>query len=592
MRLLVTRPEADAAPLAARLRAAGHEVLLASLLAVEFTLDGLPSLDDVAALIFTSANGVRAFAAASPRRDLPAYAVGDRTAAALAEAGFTSASSAAGDVDSLARLIVAARRPDDGALLHIAGSDVAGDLAGVLGEAGYRISRAVLYRTSPCDLDDDARAALRDRRIDGVLLFSPRTARAFAEAARRHGLTDALGGVTAWCLSAAVAHGLGDLAWGRVAIAETPTQDTLLALIEAADTTRVKEIDVSEVSPLPPPPRKPRRWPVYALIAALAVASGASTAHYWLPGPWEHHWGPPVEALRPAAVPAPSVEAAASPPQPRTPPTAMVTAEPVRPPAPVAATAAVSGPDPRLDRLAGEVADLHHTLNDLAARGQPDHAGLEGVIADQKSLAVSLATLQTRIAAIEKTLRAADTAASSTHALLLAAEQLRQDLASSAPYAGPFAVLATLGGKDPGIAPLLGRLSRHAATGIASRPALAQQLAALAETLAEPPPPAADAPWWRRLLDRVERLVVIRHVDGTAPATPDAIARAAAAELDQGDLDGAVARVSGLSGDAAATAAPWLATARDRLAAENAADSLLALLTSRLTTPMPLEPAP
>ena len=41
------------------------------------------------ALAFTSANGVRAFAGKSTERNLPAYAVGERTAVALRAAGFT-----------------------------------------------------------------------------------------------------------------------------------------------------------------------------------------------------------------------------------------------------------------------------------------------------------------------------------------------------------------------------------------------------------------------------------------------------------------------------------------------------------------------
>ena len=45
-------------------------------------------LDGVQALIATSANGVRAFAARDPRRSLPVCAVGDATARAASDAGF------------------------------------------------------------------------------------------------------------------------------------------------------------------------------------------------------------------------------------------------------------------------------------------------------------------------------------------------------------------------------------------------------------------------------------------------------------------------------------------------------------------------
>ncbi len=604
MRLLVTRPQADSEPLASALRAQGHSVLVAPLLRVEFIVDAGLSLDDAAALIFTSANGVRAFAAASPRRDLPCYSVGDRTASTLSEAGFSEIASAAGDVESLARLILADRQPGPERLYHIAGSDVAGDLAGVLGEAGYRVERVVLYRTVAQELDVAARDALRNRALDGVLFFSPRTAHAFADQIRRSPLISTLGSVTAWCLSAAVAHALGDLPFARVAVPETPTQDALLSLISApsqrsaavepeltdTEMARPKDTDVtSTATPQPPSPKRRRRWPIYIVVVALAIAGGATTARYWVPEAWliEHGWLAAAEPS-PNGMP-PGFGSQATPPGPPPPPPA---AEAPPSPAPAPATTTPS-PDPRVDQLAADMAAIQHKLAETGSTPQPDHAGLEAVIADQKSLAVSVAALQTRMTAIEKSLRDANAATATTNALLIAAEQLRQDLASSGPYAGPFAVLKTLGANSPEVSTLLTPLAQHAATGIASRAILARDLEALARTLAEPAPLAQNASWWQRLLDRVERLVVIRHVsDGENSKTPDAIARGAAALLDQGDLSGAVARIGSISGSHGAVVAPWLAIARSRLVAETASDSLVALLTAHLTAPVPLGTTP
>ncbi len=95
-----------------------------------------------------SANGVRAFAAASARRDLAAYAVGDATAAAARQlAGFRRDHQrrrhrgGSGSPGAMSRV----RRPSEGALIHAAGSAVAGDLAAMLGGAGFELRRAVLY---------------------------------------------------------------------------------------------------------------------------------------------------------------------------------------------------------------------------------------------------------------------------------------------------------------------------------------------------------------------------------------------------------------------------------------------------------------
>ena len=71
---------------------ARHESVVESLMTIrlrpEATHASGPFLDGVQAVLFTSANGVRAFAAATTRRGFRAFAVGDATAAAARAAGF------------------------------------------------------------------------------------------------------------------------------------------------------------------------------------------------------------------------------------------------------------------------------------------------------------------------------------------------------------------------------------------------------------------------------------------------------------------------------------------------------------------------
>jgi len=82
MRVLITRPREDAAPLAARLAAKGIDSLIEPLLLIHL-LPGAPlDLAGLQGLLVTSANGVRAFAARQPDRDIPVYAVGDASARA------------------------------------------------------------------------------------------------------------------------------------------------------------------------------------------------------------------------------------------------------------------------------------------------------------------------------------------------------------------------------------------------------------------------------------------------------------------------------------------------------------------------------
>jgi uroporphyrinogen-III synthase len=221
VRVLLTRPRAQADPLARTLRGRGYEVRIEPMLAVVF-LDGVaPDLDGVAAILFTSANGVRAFARRSSCRERAVFAVGDATAAAAREAGFANVESAAGDVASLAALVAERLDPAAGTLLHVSGRSVAGDLAGDLEGRGFALRRAVLYRTEPArEFSPGLKKSLARGHLDVVLFFSPRTAAAFVEGVARAGLSRTLGGLTALCLSEAVAGRLRGFGWRRVEVAE------------------------------------------------------------------------------------------------------------------------------------------------------------------------------------------------------------------------------------------------------------------------------------------------------------------------------------------------------------------------------------
>jgi uroporphyrinogen-III synthase len=250
MKLLVTRPALDAGPLSDLLTAAGHTVLLDPLLSIRFRDRGALDLDGATGLLFTSGNGVRAFAALSTRRDIPAYAVGDRTATLARELGFERTLSADGDVAALVALVRAHRKPEDGLLLHVSGHDVAGELAQSLEAAGYGVRRAVLYDAEPAaDLAPATRTALGTGTLDGVLLFSPRTARHFVALMHLSGLSSRASRIAAWCLSPAVAQALNGLKLAEIHIAAEPTQAALLSLVPPAP----KEDVLTEV----PPPKTP-----------------------------------------------------------------------------------------------------------------------------------------------------------------------------------------------------------------------------------------------------------------------------------------------------------------------------------------------
>jgi uroporphyrinogen-III synthase len=233
MRALITRPRAEAEALAALLARQGVDAVVEPLIEIVERRAALPDLAGVQAILCTSANGVRAVAQASGERGVPLFAVGDATARAARAVGFRAVESAAGDVGDLARLVCRRLRPGDGRLLHVAGSEVAGDLAAALGAHGFAVERVVLYEARAANALSAATAQLIDgRQIDLALFFSPRTAALFARLADAAGVGAGLAATTALSISAAADAALGDLPFRDRAVAAAPTQAALVALVE------------------------------------------------------------------------------------------------------------------------------------------------------------------------------------------------------------------------------------------------------------------------------------------------------------------------------------------------------------------------
>lgn len=302
LRALVTRPEDDAAPLAAALAERGIDVTVEPLLAIRPIPDADIDLDGVQALLFTSANGVRSFAELAGTRDLvgwqelPVFAVGNATAEASRSAGFTRVESAAGDVAALARLVAERLDPQAGALFHAAGSAVAGDLAGLLEQAGFTLRRAMLYEAKPADhLSPATVTNLANGWFDLVLFFSPRTAATFVALARAagDGVVAGCGRAAALCLSPAVAAAAGELTWREVQAAQRPELPALLDLIDRELALRARSTGAGEI-PGPPPafadagrtaaaPRRSRLISIIVTAAATAaiVAVAAELLRIW-----------------------------------------------------------------------------------------------------------------------------------------------------------------------------------------------------------------------------------------------------------------------------------------------------------------------
>lgn len=555
---LVTRPAEDAREIARALESRGIAVVSEPLLTIRPKPDVSVDTDGVQALLFTSANGARAFARISSDRSLPAYAVGDATAEALRGLGFTRVESAGGNADDLERLVRQRLDPAKGRLLHPAGTSVAGDLAGRLSGAGFQVDRVALYDAGPADsLGDEARQAIADGRIDWVLVFSPRTAATFASVIDKAGLVPAVRRMTLIALSPAVAKAT-TLPFAEVVVAADPT---LAALLAAVDELIRNKAPMTPPTTTPPPSASamppPRRSSVSLMIAAAVVSAMISAA--------------------------------------------VVVASRQLPETPAAATSAPAvdlGPlRQRIDKLEASVAALAKHLDEVA--GDAQRAGAKAAAAADAAAArpaeapapvspppTDLGPIEKRLATVEQSvadvtrrvlaetdterrLAEVERLAKSDRRLdaaALAAIKLGEALAAGRPYRSE---LAALGGV-PAVEATAKVLSAHADTGVPTRASLAERFAAAASAASR----SGDMPedLWGQALAKLRSLVSVRRIQ----AGDDLDGRLARAEqaLGRGDLADAVAALDGLPAAAAQAMASWKADAAARLAAERAFDGV------------------
>jgi uroporphyrinogen-III synthase len=246
VKLLVTRPAPDGERTAARLRALGHEAMLAGVLRIEPIPAPELGTGPWSAVLVTSAHAVEAIVA-HPRRAeivaLPAFAVGARTARLLGAAGFAAVDTAPDAAGLVARVRgYPTHRPPvqgggigRGRLLYLAGADRSRDLAAELAPDGLAVDTIEVYRAVPASrLPPEVTAALSAGTLDGVLHYSRRSAEALIAAARAEGVLDQVLRLTHFCLSGRVAEPLAAAGAAGIRVAARPDEAGLIELVAAA----------------------------------------------------------------------------------------------------------------------------------------------------------------------------------------------------------------------------------------------------------------------------------------------------------------------------------------------------------------------
>lgn len=231
--IVICRPVEDSAELAQAARAQGFVPIVEPVLAIEYLQPDFSAATQNEILVFTSANGVTAFAKGSDLRENPIYTVGRNTADAARQAGFTNVKTAAGSVDDLVEILLKDYAETDVPILYVRAEEISKDLRSELLKHGLTVRELTAYRSVPADnLSLDLLKALDARDVAAIMFFSAKGAAVFAALLEQYGRTARIRTSNALCISEAVLQSVSVLPFGMNSVAETPDRYGMIKLLE------------------------------------------------------------------------------------------------------------------------------------------------------------------------------------------------------------------------------------------------------------------------------------------------------------------------------------------------------------------------
>lgn len=230
--VIITRAQPGADETAQRVQRMGLSAIVSPVLTQQDRSEAaLPDAETLSGLVFTSANGVRAYSARRPDRTLPAWCVGPATAAAAREAGYAQVRESAGNAADLAAFIASQAAPATKPLLHVANAAAKGDLIKLLADHGFATVFAPLYDMRPAAaLSDAARNALTCDTPCLVLIHSAKGAQRFADLCAEFCLNH----LSAAVISDAAAKPLNVIKLSAIQIAPRPNEAGLFQALDTA----------------------------------------------------------------------------------------------------------------------------------------------------------------------------------------------------------------------------------------------------------------------------------------------------------------------------------------------------------------------
>ena len=235
---LVTRPRTNATTTLTTMQGMGLNVLHEPLLNIEPLPQSHPesiSMTLFDGLIITSINAIPVLDQQwqHQRQGIPVFTTGKQTASAMQAIGFDNVSPHPGSALALSNWIIEKHQTSAASLnlLYPCAEQTAHDLPKLLSKGGIACTPWPVYRAIEADaFTDSTHQALANNEIDGVLLYSARTARCFARL-----LNDShLNSPSLFVLSRDIAQSLPTSLQRKCHFPEKPDEAALLALLTKA----------------------------------------------------------------------------------------------------------------------------------------------------------------------------------------------------------------------------------------------------------------------------------------------------------------------------------------------------------------------
>lgn len=234
---------------------------------------------------------------------------------------------------------------------------------------------------------------------------------------------------------------------------------------------------------------------------------------------------------------------------------------------------------------AASAAEAQKALADRLAALEQKVTAASGNAQAAQELRGEVDALKQQVTSVNQAVSERQDAATAAQALVLAAGQLRASLSGGQPFQQDLQAVRALNIADAGVTQPLDAVAPYAAKGIPTRAQLSDRFQPLAGEIVRAEIRGEGNSWIDSAVGKLSTLVTVRREGGgVVGTTADAVVARAEAALAAGNLAKAVEELSTLQGPAAQTAAPWLADAKARVAADQAArqlnDRAIALMTT------------